>query len=117
MSPATVIGTHRRIHRSAESGGESRAESVGRLTAETRAVLDRFGVGWSGSKTSRVVRAYLHTVQGNGFPFAHYVANQVVLSEHQRRVVADELRKVTAYLDPVGERAVRNVLKDQGRRR
>jgi len=111
MSPATVIGTHRRIHRSAETGGESRPNSVERLTAETRAVLDRFGVHWSGSKTSRVVRAYVRTVQGNRFAFADYVANQIVLSEHQRRVVADELRKVTAYVDKTGETAVNNVVR------
>jgi len=117
MSPATVIGTHRRIHGSAGTGGESRPESVERLTAETRAVLDRFGVRWSPSKTSRVVRAYVHQVQGNRSAFADYVADQIMESEHQRRVVADELRKVTAHVDPVGERAVNNVLKDQGRRR
>ncbi len=111
MSPATVIGTHRRIHRSAETGGESRPNSVERLTAETRAVLDRFGVHWSASKTSRAVRTYLYRVQGNGFAFADYVANQVVLSEHQRRVVADELRKVTAYVDKTGEQAVNRVLR------
>lgn len=110
MSPATVIGTHRRIHRSAETGGESRPNSVERLTAETRAVLDRFGVHWSGSKTSRVVRAYVRTVQGNRSAFADYVANQIV-SEHERRVVADELRKVTAYVDKTGEAAVNRVLR------
>jgi len=117
MTVAAVIGTHRRIHRSAGTKGESRPQSVERLTAETRAVLDRFGVYWSGSKTSRVVRAYVRTVQGNRFAFADYVADQIVMSEHQRRVVADELRKVTAYVDSTGERAVRNVLRDQGRRR
>ncbi len=111
MSPTTVIGTHRRIHRSAETGGESRPKSVGRLTAETRAVLDRFGVGWSGSKVSRTVRAYLHTVQGNGFPFADFIANQVVLSEYQRRLVADELRRVITYRDQTGEAAVNRVLR------
>ncbi len=111
MSPATVIGTHRRIHRSAETGVESRPKSVERLTAETRAVLDRFGVHWSASKTSRVVRAYVRTVQGNRSAFADYVANQIVLSEHQRRVVADELRKVTAYADETGETAVDRVLR------
>jgi len=111
MSPATVIGTHRRIHRSAESGGKSRPESVERLAAETRAVLDRFGVHWSASKTSRAVRTYLYRVQGNGSPFADYLANQIVLSEHQRRVVADELRKVTAYADETGETAVNRVMR------
>jgi len=111
VSPATVIGTHRRIHRSAETGGESRPKSVERLTAETRAVLDRFGVHWSASKTSRVVRAYVRTVQGNRSAFADYVANQIVLSEHQRRVVADELRRVTAYVDPVGETVVNRVMR------
>jgi len=110
MSPATVTGTHRRIHRSAD-GGESRPQSVERLTAETRAVLDRFGVHWSASKTSRVVRAYVRTVQGNRSAFADYVADQIMETEHQRRVVADELRRVTAYVDPTGETAVNRVLR------
>ncbi len=112
-----VNGTHRRIGRSAETGGESRPQSVERLVAQTTAVLARFDVRWSRSKVSRAVRAYMHHVQGNGFAFADFFANQVVLSEYQRRLMADELRKVTAYVDPVGERAVRNVLRDQGRRR
>jgi len=111
MSRTAVIGTHRRIDGSAETGGESRPNSVERLTAETRAVLDRFGVHWSGSKTSRVVRAYVRTVQGNRSAFADYVAKQIVVSEHQRRVVADELRKVTAYVDTTGESAVNNVVR------
>ena len=111
MSPATVIGTHRRIHRSVETGGESRPQSVERLTAETRAVLDRFGVHWAGSKTSRVVRASVRTVQGDRSAFADYVADQIMETEHQRRVVADELRRVTAYVDPVGETAVNRVLR------
>jgi len=111
MSPATVIGTHRRIHRSAESGSESRPQSVRRLAAETRAVLDRFGVHWSASRTSRVVRAYVRTVQGNRLAFADYVADQITETEHQRRLVADELRKVTAYADTTGETAVNRVMR------
>jgi len=111
MSRGAVIGTHRRIHGSAETGGESRPQAVERLTAETRAVLDQFGVRWSPSKTSRVVRAYVHQVHGNRSAFADYVAEQVVLSEHQRRVVADELRKVTAYVDKTGEAAVNRVMR------
>jgi len=113
MTPATVIGTHRRIHGSAEVRGESRPQSVERLTAETRAVLDRFGVRWSPSKTSRVVRAYVRQVRGNRPAFADYVAKQIELSEQQRRVVADELRKVTAYVDPTGESAVNNVVRGE----
>jgi len=110
MRAATGIGTHRRIHGSAETGGESRPESVERLTAATRAVLDRFGVHWSGSKTSRVVRAYARTVQTSQLPIGDYVAMKIE-SEHQRRVVADELRKVTAYADKTGETAVNRVLR------
>jgi len=111
MPTDVLIKNHRRSYGSAETGGESRPQSVERLTAETNAVLDRFGVRWSASKTSRTVRTYLHTVQNNGFELADYIANQVLLSEHQRRLVADELRRVTVYADPVGELAVSNVLR------
>jgi len=64
-----------------------------------------------------MVQMYERRAQRYGFDFGKFIANQVVMSEHQRRVVADELRKVTAHVDPVGEQAVNNVRKDRGRRR
>lgn len=59
----------------------------------------------------------MHRVQGNGYDFGDYIATQVAVSEMQRQVIADELRKVVSYADPTGETATRNVLKSQGTRR
>jgi len=56
----------------------------------------------------------MHRVQGNGYDFGDYIATQVAVSEMQRQVIADELRKVVSYADPVGERAVSNVLRASG---
>ena len=84
------------------------------MIAQTGALLDKAGVHWSSSKVSRVVRGFVHQVQPNGDDFADYLATQLPVSKMQRGIVADELRKVTTYRDPVGEQAVHNVLR--GRR-
>jgi len=88
-----------------------------RLITAAHAVLSNCGVELSSTKVRRMVQNYERRAQRYGLDFGKFIANQVVMSEHQRRVVADELRKVTAYVDSTGERAVRNVLRDQGRRR
>ncbi len=88
-----------------------------RLIGAAHAVLSNCGVELSATKVRRMVQNYERRAQRYGFDFGKFIANQVVMSEHQRCAVADELRSVTAYFDPVGERAVNNVLKDQGRRR
>ncbi len=86
------------------------------LIAAAHTVLSNCGVQMSWTKVRRMVQNYERRVQRYGFDFDDYIATQVA-SEMQRRVGADELRRVTAYVDPVGEQAVNNVLKDQGRRR
>ncbi len=88
-----------------------------RLITAAHAVLSNCGVEMSSAKVRRMVQNYERRAQRYGFDFGKFIANQVVMSEHKRRVVADELRKVTAHVDPVGEQAVSNVLRDQGRRR
>ncbi len=75
------------------------------------AVLSNCGVELSFTKVRRMVQNYERRAQRYGFDFGKFIANQVVMSEHQRRVVADELRKVTAHVDPTGEAAVNRVLR------
>lgn len=48
-----------------------------------------------------------------GVPFADYIATQVAVSEVQRQVVSDELRKVVSYADITGETAVNNVIRSR----
>lgn len=81
-----------------------------RLIRETHAVFDRCGVSVSPGRVIKLVRTYVRRAQNNGLDFGDYIADQVT-SEHQRRVVADEIHKVTAYRDPVGEQAVNRVLR------
>ena len=111
MTVTPIIKNHRRNYGSAEVARESRPQVAERLLRDTRTTLDRFGINWSPSKASRVVRVYMHRVQGNGYDFGDYIATQVAVSEMQRQVIADELRKVVSYADPTGEQATRNVLK------
>ncbi len=88
-----------------------------RLIAAAHTALSDRGVQMSWTKVRRTVQMYERQAQRYGYDFGRFIAQQVEMSELQRRVVADELRKITAYADPVGERAVNNVLNDQGRRR
>jgi len=81
-----------------------------RLIAAAHTVLSNCGVQMSWTKVRRTVQMYERRAQGDGVVFADYLA-QVAVGEHQRRVVADELRKVTAYVDPTGESAVNNVVR------
>ncbi len=83
---------------------------AGTLIRETHAVFDRFGVQASPGRVIKLVRTYVRRVQNNGIGFADYLA-QVAVGEHQRRLVSDELRRVTAYVDPTGESAVNNVVR------
>jgi len=81
-----------------------------RLIAAAHIVLSNRGVQMSWTKLRRTVQMYERQAQRNGLAFDDYIA-QVAVGEHQRRVVADELRRVTAYVDKTGETAVRRVMR------
>jgi len=80
------------------------------LIRETHAVFNRCGVSVSPGRVIKLVRTYVRRVQGDGVVFADYLA-QVAVGEHQRRLVAHELRRVTAYADTTGETAVNRVMR------
>ncbi len=98
-----------RMFHEVRDGEQARLEPD-RLIRETHAVFDRSDVPVSPGRVIKLVRTYVRHVQGNGLAFADYLA-QIAVGEHQRRLVTDELRKVTAYVDPTGERAVNRVLR------
>ena len=82
-----------------------------RLIVTAHAALSDRGVQMSRSKVRRMVQLYERQAQRYGYDFGRFIAQQVEMSELQRRVAADELRKVTAYVDPTGESAVNNVVR------
>jgi len=109
VRPTAIVAT--------STGNRNGGPQRDRLIAAAHAALANRGVQMSASKVRRMVQMYEHQAQRYGFDFGRCIATQVAVSETQRKVIADELRKVVSYADPVGERAVSNVLKDQGRRR
>jgi len=82
-----------------------------RLIAAAHTVLSDRGVQMSWTKVRRMVQMYERQAQRYGYDFGRFIAAQIEMPEFQRRVVADELRMVTAYRDPVGEQAVNRVLR------
>ncbi len=107
MSAPTLPTT--RMHDEVRDGDQARLDPD-RLIRETHAVFNRCGVSVSPGRVIKLVRTYVRRAQGDGVVFADYLA-QVAVGEHQRRLVADELRRVTAYVDPTGESAVNNVVR------
>jgi len=87
--------------------------TTGELCSQVELIFRNAGIMVGRSKVSRLVRDYRRRVEHNGFPLIDYVANRVVMTEMQRTLVSDELRRVTAYADPTGERAVNNVYRAQ----
>ncbi len=81
-----------------------------RLIAAAHTEVANRGVQMSWSKVRRMVQMYERQAQRYGYDFGRYLDTQIAM-EMQRRVVADELVKVTAYRDPVGEAAVNRVLR------
>jgi hypothetical protein len=98
-----------RMHDEVRDGDQARLDPD-RLIRETHTVFNRCGVSVSPGRVIKLVRTYVRRVQGNGVVFADYLA-QIAVGEHQRRLVADELCRVTAYVDPVGETAVNRVMR------
>jgi len=109
MRAAAVVGT--------STGKWDGGPQRDRLIAAAHTEVANRGVQMSSSKVRRMVQMYERQAQRYGYDFGRFIDSQVVVSETQRKVIADEMGRVTAYPDPVGERAVSNVLKDQGRRR
>lgn len=85
--------------------------SVESLIRQVHLIFRNAGIDASPSKVKKLVRAYKYRVEDNGFAFIDYLANRIVMSSFQRRVMADELTRVIAYSDPTGETAVHNVMR------
>ena len=109
MSAPTLPTT--RMHDEVRDGDQARLDPD-RLIRETHAVFNRCGVSVSPGRVIKLVRTYVRRVQGDGVVFADYLA-QVAVGKHQRRLVADELCRVTAYRDQTGETAVNRVLRGE----
>lgn len=92
------------------SGG---AANAGTLIKHAQKLLINCGITMSPSKVSRLVREYRHRVERNGFAFEAFLVNSVMLTaEERRRVLANpDVAKAISYPDPVGEEAVRHVMR------
>jgi hypothetical protein len=83
------------------------------LKADSRLILDRYGIPATPNFVNRVVMRYVKRVAHTGFPFAPWLVSQIQLTaEQRRRATADpQLAYMLSYADPVGETAINNVLK------
>ncbi len=106
----TATAISNRLQHGGRDGDQARPDKAA-LIRETHAVFARFGVRVSHDRVTKLVGTYIRRVHANGYAFADYIAAQVAVSEVQRQVVSDELRKVVSYADPTGETAVANVVR------
>ena len=107
---ATAITDNRR-NMSAEANNQTTED----LTRHAYAILDACGRTMTRSKVSRVVRQYQRSVEHNGWVFWDCFANAMLLTNtgRQRLVANPDIERVISYLDPTGERAVNNVMRQR----
>lgn len=99
--------------RPAEVERRGRQGQTDQVTADVCRVLSRWQCQFSPSRVSRIVHRIARRVTDPWF-MADQIAGEFVRSERQRRIVADELRRVIPWADPTGEMAVRNVIRERG---
>lgn len=98
-------------------GGTTSPLQVPMINA-ARLIFDACGVNISENRISRMVRRFINwSPAAGGEIFFQYIANEVQLSEQQRRAAFDhpDVARVISYLDPTGEAAVNNVLRESRR--
>ncbi len=91
---------------------------VEELKVIARTVMWNCGIDFGPSKIHRLVCRFVNRVQGNGFDFFDFLANQVELTAEQRRSALNDpdVQRAISYSDPTGETAVNNVMRNHGKR-
>ncbi|AMS02787.1 hypothetical protein SEA_YEEZY_42 [Gordonia phage Yeezy] len=83
------------------------------LKVAARTVLWNCGVDYGPNRINRLCVRFVNRIQGNGFDFFDFLANQVELTAQQRRsaLANPDVQRVIAYADPTGETATNNVMR------
>lgn len=114
MSPPGLAAT---TQTSGEMSAEAASQTQQRIDAALRLTM-AWSIGWSRSKVLRLVRSYECRVERNGHTLFAFLVNAAKLTgerQRQARVVAlNDPDNQILFKDPVGEEAVRNVLRQRG---
>lgn len=114
MSPP---GTTAETYTSGEMSAEAPSQKQQRIDAALRLAV-AWNIGWSRSKVLRLVRRYECAVERNGHTLFDFLVNAAKLTEDQRRgariAALNDPDNQILFKDPVGEEAVRNVLRQRG---
>lgn len=94
---------------------EGEATETKSLRDRIREFLSFAGMARTESWVHRVSRDYARLAIP-GTPIDMFVATRIALSESERRRLAEraDLRYLLTYVDPTGEAAVRNVMRERG---
>jgi len=85
-----------------------------RMVNAARAIFDSCGLGFSENKISRIVRRFIAwSPTAGGDAFFAYLANEVQMSESQKRTALanPDIAQAISYADPTGETAVGNIMR------
>ena len=95
------------------TGSEDRTDQV--IRAAHKAMTE-CGVVISPRRVNKIVRRFCMNARRHGSTFHEFLAQEADLSPVQRRRIAadPDLQRLFAYPDPVGEEAVRNVIRQRG---
>jgi hypothetical protein len=96
---------------------EARSQTQKRFTAAFNLAL-AWNIGWSPMRVSKLVRRYEFQVESKGFTLFDFLCNAAQLTverrEAERRAALGDPDNMILFADPVGELAVRNVLRQRG---
>lgn len=87
------------------------------LKSVTRTVLDNAGVTWSPNRIVKVCLRFARDVRGTGWDFFDFITTELAISAEEKRNLRDdpEVQRIFRFgLDPTGEQAVGNVMRERG---
>ena len=101
------------------SGGSTGTEAKSQVELAIRAAhkaLNDCGVQISPRKVNRIVRKFAVRAKRDGWTFHQFLSGEANLQPEQRRrlLASQEFARCIAYLDPVGDRAARDVDREKG---
>jgi hypothetical protein len=102
------------IRRTTTAGATS--QTYEQLVRHAHVILSACGRSMSANKVCKLTHRYEQFVQRNGWTFFDYITNEMLLTEQEQAAIwADpDAYNSLRYLDPTGDCAVRNVMRQRG---
>jgi hypothetical protein len=106
-----------RVARTISTTPSVSSSDISSLERAAQVVLDNCGSPWSHRTLNKVCLRFARDVRGTGWDFFTYLTTELALSAEAKCSLRDdpEVQRIFRYgLDPTGEQAVGNVMRQRG---